>query len=155
MKKWKKTGKKLLGFALAAAMVCPGIEIPVRADEETRVGEEYQSEKSGRTQVNFNREWKFYLGDAEGASLPEFDDSAWSDVALPHNFSVPYDMESSFYVGYGWYRKSFEVPSDWEDKRINIEFEGVFQMAEVYVNGQPVGTHEGDTLDSSTISRTL
>lgn len=143
MKKWKKTGKKLLGFALAAAMVCPGIEIPVRADEETRVGEEYQSEKSGRTQVNFNREWKFYLGDAEGASLPEFDDSAWSDVALPHNFSVPYDMESSFYVGYGWYRKSFEVPSDWEDKRINIEFEGVFQMAEVYVNGQPVGTHEG------------
>lgn len=97
----------------------------------------------GRTQVNFNRNWKFIRSDMEGAAGVDYDDSSWVDVGLPHNFSIPYEMTSQFYVGYGWYRKEFEVPDSWDGKRIELEFEGVFQVAEIYVNGQAVGTHEG------------
>ena len=35
------------------------------------------------------------------------------------------------------------MPDDWSKKRVELEFEGVFQVAEVYVNGEDVGTHEG------------
>lgn len=97
----------------------------------------------GRQTLNFNRDWKFIRQDIDGAQAVDFDDSEWVDIALPHNFSIPYDMSSDFYVGYGWYRKAFEVPDSWDGKRFEIDFDGVFQVAEVFVNGQAVATHEG------------
>lgn len=138
-----KVTKRVLSMLLAACMLVPGINVAAKESKETDVGKKYVETENNRIQLNFNRDWKFYRGDVENAQQPEFDDSEWTDVALPHNFSVPYNMESSFYVGYGWYRKDFEVPENWNGKRINIEFEGVFQVAEIYVNGEAVATHEG------------
>jgi hypothetical protein len=96
-----------------------------------------------RQSVNFNREWKFQLGDAGGAEASVFDDAKWNDAGLPHSFSTPYFAAESFYTGYGWYRKHFEVPAAWTGRRLNLEFDGVFQVAEVFVNGQRVGGHQG------------
>lgn len=110
---------------------------------EKTVGKQYEQEETGREKINFNREWKFIRSDVENGEGLGFDDSKWTDVGLPHNFSIPYNMESNFYVGYGWYRKTFEVPENWEGKEVNIEFEGAFQVTEVFVNGEYVGTHEG------------
>ena len=135
--------KRIVSMILAACMLIPGMSVTAKESEKTSVGEKYAEMQNNRIQLNFNRDWKFYRGDVENAQQPEFDDSDWTDVALPHNFSVPYNMESSFYVGYGWYRKDFEIPENWNGKRVNIEFEGVFQVAEVYVNGEAVATHEG------------
>jgi hypothetical protein len=105
-------------------------------------------QKELRTKINVNREWKFIRGDWEGFSYqgPEqvdYGDSKWSHVGLPHSFSTPYFMENEWYVGYGWYRKHIDVPSDWDNKIVHLEFEGVFQVAEVFVNGNMAGTHEG------------
>jgi hypothetical protein len=96
-----------------------------------------------RETFNFNREWKFQLGDFTNATAAKFDDSKWDDANLPHSFSMPYFAADRFYVGYGWYRKHFNVPEAWSGKRINLEFDGVFQVAEVFVNGQRVGEHKG------------
>ena len=96
-----------------------------------------------RQKVNFNREWKFKLGDEKGAEVTAFEDKEWGNVGLPHSFSIPYFESDKFYTGYGWYRKHFDAPKDWQGKRVNIEFEGAFQVAEVYVNGKQVGQHEG------------
>ena len=93
--------------------------------------------------TNFNREWTFQLGDISGAEAAAFDDAKWDDANLPHSFSMPYFAADRFYVGYGWYRKHFDVPAAWTDKRINLEFDGVFQVAEVFVNGQRIGEHKG------------
>ena len=99
---------------------------------------------SGPREVNnFNREWYFQLGDISGADSVKFDDSQWDRVGLPHSFSMPYFRADRFYVGYGWYRKHFDVPARWTGKRVNLEFDGVFQVAEVFVNGQRVGEHKG------------
>lgn len=96
-----------------------------------------------RQTSNFNREWKFQLGDVAGADAAKFDDAKWDDANLPHSFSMPYFAADRFYVGYGWYRKHFDVPAKWSGKRINLEFDGVFQVAEVFVNGKRIGEHKG------------
>ena len=89
-----------------------------------------------RQTINFNREWKFLLGDHPGAEAVAYDDSRWDAIGLPHSFSVPYfAANDKFYVGYGWYRKPFEAPQSWVGKRVFAEFEAAFQDAEVFVNG--------------------
>ena len=96
-----------------------------------------------RQELNFNREWKFQLGDHPGAEALGYDDSRWDDIGLPHSFSIPYFESPKFYVGYGWYRKHFDVPAAWTGKRLFLEFDGAFQDAEIFVNGGRIGEHKG------------
>ena len=84
-----------------------------------------------RESVNLNREWKFQLGDVTGTEAATFDDAMWEDANLPHSFPTPHFAADRFYAGYGWYRKHFDVPASWSGKRINLEYDGVFQVTEV------------------------
>ncbi|MCL3779359.1 beta-galactosidase [Prolixibacteraceae bacterium JC049] len=97
-----------------------------------------------RLKYNINRDWKFILGDnhKQPASVC-YDDSNWDCIGLPHSFSIPYFRSNRFYIGYGWYRKNIEIRKEWLGKNIRLEFDGVFQVAEVYVNGKKVGEHQG------------
>lgn len=106
------------------------------------VGQSWSAPKA-RIVENFNREWRFALGDHPQAALAEYNDSHWDVVGLPHSFSMPYFMSKDFYVGYGWYRKELNISSKDLQKVIFLEFDGVFQEAEVYVNGHPAGKHVG------------
>lgn len=99
--------------------------------------------KTPRATINFNRDWKFQLGDYTGAELAEFNDGSWQNIGLPHSFSIPYFMSADFYVGYGWYRKHFVLPPTYKGKKFFIEFEAAFQHAEVFINGKKVGEHKG------------
>ena len=97
---------------------------------------------------NFNKGWKFYLGTSSTAHEQHFDDSTWTDVDLPHDFSIiqPYtssgEDESGFLPGgTGWYRKSFTLSEDAEGKTFLLNFDGVYMNATVYVNGTELGTH--------------
>lgn len=99
--------------------------------------------ESPREVINFNRDWKYAKGDFSGAEQAAYNDALWENVGLPHSFSIPYFMSKDFYVGYGWYRREFEMKSDWADKKLFLEFDGVFHEAEVFVNGNMAGRHEG------------
>ncbi len=92
---------------------------------------------------NFNQGWKFKRADVMGADATDFDDGSWDNIGLPHSFSLPYFMSSKFYVGYGWYRKHFTVPSSWSNKSVFLEFQAAFDQAQIYVNGKQVGEHIG------------
>jgi hypothetical protein len=96
-----------------------------------------------RDHLNFNRDWRFLRADPPNAQAPAFDDSSWEPVMLPHSFDLPYFRSADFYIGYGWYRKHFAAPRDWDLKRTFVEFDGIFQDAEVFVNGKPIGRHQG------------
>lgn len=100
-----------------------------------------------RSSVNLNREWRFHRGElpAAAAASVTFDDAAWQRVGLPHAFDLPYFRTPEFYVGPGWYRRGFSIPSDPAPGhcRWALEFDGVFQSTEVFVNGRPVGEHHG------------
>ncbi|NQX13813.1 NPCBM/NEW2 domain-containing protein [Microbacteriaceae bacterium VKM Ac-2855] len=103
---------------------------------------------AGRAALDFNRGWKFVRQNIPEAKAKEFDDSGWVDVALPHSFDAPFEVGGDaggekFTVGVGWYRKSFDVSSDWAGKRLELDFEGSFQVTDIWVNGQHVTTHRG------------
>ena len=47
------------------------------------------AQPSGRTTLNFNVGWKFYLGTPDGMpQAPEFNDSAWQSVSVPHSLKL-------------------------------------------------------------------
>ncbi len=96
-----------------------------------------------RQNLSFNRGWKFQLGDVIGAEKPGFDDTAWEPTNLPHSFSMPYFLNHEFYAGYGWYRNTIDVPQAWSGKRVSLEFDGAFQVTEVFINGKLIGEHKG------------
>ena len=82
-------------------------------------------------------------GDIMEAAVESYDDSAWYNVGIPHSFGIPYFMENDFYVGYGCYRRKLIIDKAWLGKKISVEFQGVFQEAEVFVNGKLAGSHKG------------
>ena len=97
---------------------------------------------------NFNKGWKFNLGDNSSASSKNFDDSSWKNVDLPHDFSITQsytssgEAESGFLPGgTGWYRKSFTLDAAMDGKTFLLNFDGVYMHAYVYVNGTYVGEH--------------
>ena len=98
---------------------------------------------SSRSVVNLNRDWKYIQGDFPGAEQPTYDDTGWATIGVPHSFSIPYFMSKDFYVGYGWYRKRITLTPEECSRRVFLEFDGVFQKAEVFVNGKLVGSHAG------------
>lgn len=94
--------------------------------------------------VTINRDWRFFLGDAAGGEAQGFKDSTWDRIGLPHSFSIPYFRSQDFYTGYGWYRRTLELSAPLIDgKSVFLEFDGVFQEAEVFVNGEKAGSHRG------------
>ncbi|HEY6452480.1 MAG TPA: glycoside hydrolase family 2 TIM barrel-domain containing protein [Steroidobacteraceae bacterium] len=97
---------------------------------------------------NFDTGWKFSRGDFPSASLPAFDDRGWQDVDLPHDWSIagPYDEHapcggSGGYLptGIGWYRKAFTLSHRAERTRIAVQFDGIYQRSEVWINGRRLG----------------
>ena len=92
----------------------------------------------------FNEGWLFRLADDSTSRRPDYDDSQWRKLSLPHDWSVEGRLSPSLasctgYLpgGIGWYRKHFEVT----DKlpRHYIYFEGVYNRSEVYLNGHLLG----------------
>lgn len=110
-----------------------------------------ESAAAERLKLNFNADWKCIKADPPGASAVAFNDSAWATVSTPHTFndvdtfddwSVPIHLgETNQWSGRTWYRKSFTVPESFRGRRVYIEFEAVRQVAEVYLNGQALGTN--------------
>jgi len=96
-----------------------------------------------RSSEVINRDWTFTLGNPPGAQASDHDTTAWRRADLPHSFSEPYFLGTGFYVGHGWYRKNLELPASAIGRRITLEFDGVFQDAVVWINGQKVGRHVG------------
>lgn len=96
----------------------------------------------------FDYDWKFALGDSVSASAADFDDSAWRKLDLPHDWSIEGNISADaptgndggyFPSGVAWYRKTFDVPADYSDRKVGIYFEGVYMNSEVFVNGVSLG----------------
>ncbi len=97
----------------------------------------------------FDHNWKFALGDFPEASSSDFNDESWRNLDLPHDWSIEGEIDPEhptgndggyFPAGMGWYRKTFQAPSEWQDKLVSIYFEGVYMNAEVFINGKSLGT---------------
>ncbi len=111
----------------------------------------YKPPASPRAKINFDLNWKFFRDDVPGAEAPAFDDSKWATVSTPHSFN---DVDSfrqiishsggdrGTYKGLSWYRKHFKLPANLAGRKIFLEFEGMRQAGDIFLNGKPVGLYE-------------
>ena len=124
---------------------------------------------SPRERLSLDAGWKFYLGNPwgqvvslakagenRGPAKMDFSDADWRTVNLPHDWAVelPFDPQADFNHGFkpvgpgfatndiAWYRRTFELAPADSDKRIWLEFDGVFRNCDVFVNGWFVGHHD-------------
>ncbi|CBG74719.1 putative glycosyl hydrolase [Streptomyces scabiei 87.22] len=98
-----------------------------------------------RVWIHLNNGWRFIRADATGAQAPGFDDSGWTSVVTPHTWNAVggADGGNDYYRGVGWYRRRYTVPAELAGKRLYLQFAGVNQIADVWVNGTYLGQHKG------------
>jgi beta-galactosidase len=106
---------------------------------------------SPRANVSSDLNWKFIRDDIPGTEAPTFDDSAWVTVSTPHSFNDVDSFRSIISHGGGdrgafkgivWYRKHFKLPAELAGHNVFLEFEGMRQAADIFVNGKAVGLYE-------------
>ena len=104
---------------------------------------------NGQRGQNFDAGWKFNRGDVTGAQAPTFNDSAWRNVTLPHDWSIELAFNANSASGsgggfldggVGWYRKTFTLDASSAGKTILAGFDGVYMNSQVWINGTSLGT---------------
>ena len=135
------TRRDLLGRAMGAAALAAALER----------GNDLSAQTAGappRIREAFDFDWKFFKGDAPGAHQPSFADANWRALDLPHDWSIegPFSQDEPSGgpggcapTGIGWYRKRFRVPASFKGRKVAIEFDGVYQNSEVWLNGHYLG----------------
>jgi len=143
--------RQFLETAAVAAAATPVFLGANRSPLASAQGNGYMPPQSPRTTLNFNLNWQFIRQDVPGAEAPAFDDSKWSTVSTPHSFN---DVDSfrkiishsggdlGTYKGLSWYRKHFKIPAELAGHKIFLEFEGMRQAGDIFLNGKVVGLYE-------------
>lgn len=101
--------------------------------------------KADRITYSLNTDWAFYRGDYLNGEQVGIDDSQWIPISIPHIMQLEkkHCGGDIIYDGIGWYRRYFKMPYGCEDKRILLQFEGVMNSCEVYLNGKKIVEHKG------------
>ena len=133
-------------FVLAIAGACWLVAGGARGQEK------FTPPSSPRREYNFDPGWRFFKESkekADGAEAVDFDDSGWETVSTPHTFN---DVDSfrtlishgrgdrGAWQGTAWYRKHFKLPD--AAAKVFLEFEGMRQAGEIFLNGKSVGLSE-------------
>jgi len=135
--------RSLLGQAIGAAGIVSALQSARPANAQTPLA----GDGRARVRESFDFGWKFLKADAPGAEQPGFDDSNWRNLDLPHDWSIegPFSEQpgsatfAHLPTGIGWYRKHFSMPGSFRNRKGTIDFDGVYQNSEVWINGQYLG----------------
>jgi len=102
-----------------------------------------------RVVESFNQGWIFALADeTKGELAGQIPPARWRRVDLPHDWGVEHPVNEGYLsgssggftkTGLGWYRKSFTLSNDWKDRRVYVDFGGVFMNSDVWINGNWLG----------------
>lgn len=108
------------------------------------------AESLGRKVLDFDTGWLYSNIDYENGEIVDLDDSGFEKVSVPHantfvkdHVADDFENDIASYRFVSWYRRHFTLPEEYAGRNIRIEFEGVATIAEVYLNGEFVGEHEG------------
>lgn len=107
------------------------------------------STKSPREKHDFTQSWYFTLAtSSDDYSSEKLDTDNWRILDLPHDWSIEADFSvqnpatpggGALPGGTGWYRKNFIADKDWKDKKVFIDFDGVYMNSSVWINGEFIG----------------
>lgn len=122
--------------------------------------------------------WRFHLGDLENYTTnmlnggqvgenalgggktdlfePEFDDSSWRGLNLPHDYTIEREHDQNVSAVYGalpmdtaWYRRCFDAPEGSRGKRFLLYFDGISRFSETFINGFHVRSQRFGTIGFS------
>ncbi len=129
--------------------------LPLSAQQYERVAEDVMEENvdfntfAPEAKTLFNFDWLFHVGNPEGASAKDYDDTTWRTLDLPHDFQFEqaWDEDCGGARGFkpmcdGWYRKHFYAETDWKGKEVVLDFGGIIYYSDVYINGEKVASSE-------------
>ncbi|PWD99344.1 sugar-binding domain-containing protein [Marinilabilia rubra] len=118
----------------------------------------------GRIEIPYNSGWEFKMS-KESKEVVLSEKKAWTKINIPHDYSMELDFyapveesehpenigdlglmlgsRSTAYLpsGIGWYKKSIELPDDYKNKKVQILFDGVYRMSDVWINNKYLGHH--------------
>jgi beta-galactosidase len=103
-----------------------------------------------RTIESIDFDWRFMIGDDPSWASPSFDDSAWTLVDLPHDWSIqgPFSKDNPAGgsnawapTGVAWYRRPVSVPGAAAGLLSRLEFDGIYHNATIYLDGEVIGRH--------------
>lgn len=109
---------------------------------------QYSLAQAPRSVIDFNNNWKFFLGNDSTAIHANYNDTKWRTLSLPHDWSIEGTFSATAAAttqggalpgGIGWYRKTFTIPAASINSHILIEFDGVHRNSEVWINGHWLG----------------
>jgi beta-galactosidase len=149
-------------FALLITLLQYSCSYQPNNSEDQKTGSNFVPPLNTERMRLFDADWRFYRGELSGAEVPDFDDSSWRKLDLPHDWSIedlpnqkeseivgPFDKSSigTFYTGFviggiGWYRKSFDIEAEDQKKVLSIYFDGVYMESDIWLNGHLLGTHK-------------
>ena len=99
-----------------------------------------------RTIISLNENWKFHYGEVPEGWYKGYDDSAWTNISLPHDWSVtmPFEKTNSSGTGYlnggiGWYRVRFSLPKSYKGNRVRVVFDGIYKNSRIWCNSYHIG----------------
>ena len=97
-----------------------------------------QALSAQRQVVSLDEDWQFRFSHS-------VEKGVYDRVDLPHTWNAGDALSGKpdYKRGIGNYRKTITVPDDWKGKRVFIRFEGVNNVAEMFVNGCHAGRHKG------------
>lgn len=124
--------------ALVAAMAAVGLLFGTLAAQSGG----YSPPASPRSTIELAAPWRFTSsGPADAAAAAvDYDDSAWSEVRIPHTWNSRVNRTQH---AQAWYRTRVELPAEAAGRRVYLVFDGVGAVATVYLNGQLLGAHRG------------
>ena len=106
------------------------------------------SAANARMTENFDAGWNFLKAEAPGAEQVNFADGNWRKLDAPHDWSIEGPFAETNQTGgagaflpsgIGWYRKHFSLPKNLADRYVSVEFDGVMQNSDVWINGFHLG----------------
>jgi len=103
---------------------------------------------TSQSRHTINENWKFHKGDFNDniKDLKSSEVTVWESVNIPHTWNNrdATDDTPGYYRGIGWYKKTLYIDAKKEESnRTLLYFEGVNQVADVFVNDKWVGIHKG------------
>jgi beta-galactosidase len=151
-----------MGLSFCHWFVLLSLFIPVALPRIARSQNVSSGSTLVRERLSLDRGWLFHEGDipfpeiighqpsydnakagsSSGAASPEYDDSAWNRVNLPHDWAVaqPFDAHANISQGYrrrgiGWYRRYFRLDPSVRGKHLEIQLDGIATHSTIWVNG--------------------
>lgn len=147
---WRPSRRDLMsGLGAAALAGCAGRAVAAAGSSPAAPPDPAQALTS------LNGEWRFALGktpaDIDGLAnfhQPDVDLGAFRATPVPSNWALQgyekpqYAYWKGDFASEGFYLRHFDAPADWSERRVLLHFGGVWDSAEVWLNGQPLGRQD-------------